>query len=915
MLAFIIATVDAQYVKACAGPTFTCLLLPVNADASPPALACRGSLNALDVTMATSPVRLNAPLASATIPFTKISTENATSTGLSCGAYIISLTSPTASRIDYLDINVLQWFNSVTLNNTKYSFEGSTNGALFTDSVRLSTTSAWHRCRASATRVRCLGHNDRGQLGVAFVNATGAQLYTGSTTPAASLSLQPSDAIVELVSGANTTYVRTAPQQRLYAWGVNDRGQLGIGTTTPYESMPVELPRATLFGSAAAVCSTAAILSLQAGTAHACALLDVPCSGTRLLRCWGANDVGQLGSNATVAAFSAVPVDATLRTGTPVRLHGSSGTDTMCATYNDDSFSCWGDNRYGQCGVDPAIATAIHDATLYRRREQALARVDYALPTLTALVLHGADALDPSRSLALAYGDNRYGALPSLDPALIVAPIIVAPAAPLPVLSGGLVFPAVTNYSGTPLSVPVATPAPTPSTATPQQQQQPTPVPPTTGTPKPSTPVSVATPTTALPAQPTTAVPTPAPVPPLTPAPTPQPTPQPTPAPPPLISNETLSQTLGDGHPIIVPAGTTIQFAPVDADNGTATTADYALRQTVASNTTQLCVAQRSIGVRFLALRFTPDGASQPSLDVPYPSRFAVTSGVFSTAADSDNNVQNINFTAALPNGAVLRHANWLFSANATVRFGNRLLRVHAGTQKLTLEIDQWPQQNGSSSSGGGLLELVAQLDGLLDSEPLNVSTALDGTNVEPPANVTSLVASSSVAASFLDFALADDAQHVAVGIASVTRSSPTAVRFTLQLRAAAPFARIVYDPDFSSLVGLSGSSGSDDSECFDTAAKGARQSNSAMLAAIIGGTCAVAALVGAIALFVYLARGRLCKQPIVLDEVPASRATAPTTAANRRKLAHSQVLRAANEFAAADSSNNNAAASERLEF
>jgi alpha-tubulin suppressor-like RCC1 family protein len=71
--------------------------------------------------------------------------------------------------------------------------------------------------------------------------------------------------------------------------GVNVRGQLGNGLTGDGETAPVPLPLPPQ------PAPPPIVKALTAGGAHGCAAL-----WDGRLRCWGANDVGQLGNDKTV---------------------------------------------------------------------------------------------------------------------------------------------------------------------------------------------------------------------------------------------------------------------------------------------------------------------------------------------------------------------------------------------------------------------------------------------------------------------------------------------------------------------------------------------------------------------------------------------------------------------------------------
>ena len=112
-------------------------------------------------------------------------------------------------------------------------------------------------------------------------------------------------------------------------------------------------PSAVVADVAGAVPGTAsgAAAVIAAGTNHSCALLE---GGN--VKCWGANNFGQLGAGDTVARGDgagemgdALPVIAlgTGRTATAI----AAGNNHTCALLDDASVKCWGYNFRGQLGL------------------------------------------------------------------------------------------------------------------------------------------------------------------------------------------------------------------------------------------------------------------------------------------------------------------------------------------------------------------------------------------------------------------------------------------------------------------------------------------------------------------------------------------------------------------------------------
>jgi alpha-tubulin suppressor-like RCC1 family protein len=131
-------------------------------------------------------------------------------------------------------------------------------------------------------------------------------------------------------------------------WGLNDKGQLGLGDTANRGDGPGEmgddLPTVDLGTGRTAT-------AISAGTNHTCALLD---NGS--VKCWGFNQTGELGLGDTASRGDGAgemgddlpAVDlGTGRTAVAV----SAGQQYTCALLDDGSVKCWGSNFSGKLGL------------------------------------------------------------------------------------------------------------------------------------------------------------------------------------------------------------------------------------------------------------------------------------------------------------------------------------------------------------------------------------------------------------------------------------------------------------------------------------------------------------------------------------------------------------------------------------
>ena len=141
------------------------------------------------------------------------------------------------------------------------------------------------------------------------------------------------------------------------AWGCNDSGQLGNGTTTDSD-VPV------------AVSGLGGVTAIAAGADHSLALLS---DGT--VMAWGYNGSGQLGNGTTTD--SDVPVAVSGLSGTVTAIAGG-GTHSL-ALLSDGTVMAWGRNGSGQLGngttTDSHVPVAVSGLSGKRSRPSQPARL------------------------------------------------------------------------------------------------------------------------------------------------------------------------------------------------------------------------------------------------------------------------------------------------------------------------------------------------------------------------------------------------------------------------------------------------------------------------------------------------------------------------------------------------------------
>ena len=164
------------------------------------------------------------------------------------------------------------------------------------------------------------GDNQFGQLG----DGTN----TGSNVPVRVSTRTGLTGVTSLAGGGEHS-LALAEGGTVWAWGNNDRGQLGIGTTTP-SSLPAPVPALTH------------VTAIAAGGAHSLALKN---DGT--VWAWGGNESGQLGDGTSTDSHHPVQVSTPSGHLTGVIAIAAGGGHSL-ALRNDGGVWVWGGPSFGQ---------------------------------------------------------------------------------------------------------------------------------------------------------------------------------------------------------------------------------------------------------------------------------------------------------------------------------------------------------------------------------------------------------------------------------------------------------------------------------------------------------------------------------------------------------------------------------------
>ncbi len=176
------------------------------------------------------------------------------------------------------------------------------------------------------------GANEYGQLGDGTTT-------TNSPTPRPITLPNGAPFTVSAIAAGPDYSLAVGPDSQLYAWGDNEYGQLGDGTTTTR-------PTPTLVTLVDYIPFTVSAIAAGGGDggSHSLAI-----SSSGQLYAWGANTYGQLGDGTTTNSPAPEPI--MLSNGVPFSVSAiAAGAHHSLAIGPGGQLYAWGDNEYGQLG-------------------------------------------------------------------------------------------------------------------------------------------------------------------------------------------------------------------------------------------------------------------------------------------------------------------------------------------------------------------------------------------------------------------------------------------------------------------------------------------------------------------------------------------------------------------------------------
>ncbi len=209
------------------------------------------------------------------------------------------------------------------------------------NNVTAIATGRYHSCALLGTgKVKCWGYNSDGQLGNNSTTPSNAPVYVCADAGCSNDLTN----VINITAGDNHTCA-VIDGGGVKCWGNNSAGQLGNNNSPTDSTTPVDVCATT--GCSALL---GGISAVAAGGEHTCAMTT-----SNNAMCWGADGGGQLGNHSPYVS-SGLPVYVHTSTSDTDPLSGviaiGLGTNHSCAVVIGGGVKCWGANNAGQLGDD-----------------------------------------------------------------------------------------------------------------------------------------------------------------------------------------------------------------------------------------------------------------------------------------------------------------------------------------------------------------------------------------------------------------------------------------------------------------------------------------------------------------------------------------------------------------------------------
>lgn len=221
-----------------------------------------------------------------------------------------------------------------------------------------------HSCAIMASgSLRCWGNNSSGQLGYGDTNSRGdGPGEMGANLLDINLSVDPGVTVIDVALGEAHTCALFS-NSRLKCWGSNSSGQLGYGDTVQRTSPDANYVDVGSFDPGTGPVPRGSI-KIAAGGNISCAITDLS-----NLKCWGLNNLGQLGQGSTnnlgdnSGEMGNSLISVKLGTSRLVKRVSISET-FVCTVLDDNRIKCFGDNTFGQFGIESTVGAGTNPSQM-----------------------------------------------------------------------------------------------------------------------------------------------------------------------------------------------------------------------------------------------------------------------------------------------------------------------------------------------------------------------------------------------------------------------------------------------------------------------------------------------------------------------------------------------------------------------